>query len=138
MGGGNQNALKKAIRALAKQHRGNSLVEQALKQLDPPRKRGRRKGTTKHLENDAELMLEAYYLYQTGHFFGDQKGANEPVRSTNEALVRTVGREWPEQVRQPIKASLGNGVAPCGDAFFQLGTDRYDGGASQAAERAGG
>ena len=96
MGGGDQDALKKAIRALAKQHRGNSLVERALKQLDPPRKRGRPKGTTKYLESDAGLVLEAYYLYQTGHFFGDQKGANEPVRSTNEALVRTVGREWPK------------------------------------------
>jgi len=29
-------------------------------------------------------------------------------------------------------------VVPRGDAFFQLGTDRHDGGASQAAERAGG
>ncbi len=94
MGGDDQDALKKAIRALRKQHRGNSLVEQALKQLDPPRKRGRRKGTTKHLENDAELMLEAYYLYQTGHFFGDPKGANKPLRSTHEALVRTVERHW--------------------------------------------
>jgi hypothetical protein len=91
---GDQNALKKAIRALRKQHGGNSLVEQALKQLDPPHKRGRRKGTTKYLENDAELMLEAYYLYQTGHFFGDPKGANEPVRSTNEALMRTVEKHW--------------------------------------------
>lgn len=92
--GGNQDALKKTIRALRKQYCGNYPVEQALKQLDPPRKRGRRKGTTKYLENDAELMLEAYYLYQTGHFFGDPKGANEPVRSTNEALMRTVERHW--------------------------------------------
>ena len=95
MGGGNRDARKKAIRALRKQYCGNSPVEQALK-LDPPRKRGRPKGTTKYLESDAELVLEAYYLYHTGHFFGDPKGANEPMRSTNEALVRTVGREWPK------------------------------------------
>ena len=96
MGGGDQDALKKAIRALAKQHRGNSLVEQALKQLDPPRKRGRWKGTAPYLKSDAALMLEAYYLFQTGRFYGDPKGAYKPVRSTNAALVRTVGRQWPK------------------------------------------
>ena len=43
-------------------------------------------------------------------------------------------------VVEAVEASLGNGVAPRGDAFFQLGTDydRHYGGASQAAERAGG
>jgi hypothetical protein len=100
MGGGNRDALKKAIRALREQHRGNSLVEQALKQLDPPRKRGRWKGTAPYLKSgdadDAALMLEAYYLYRTGHFYGDPKGAYEPVRSTHEALVRTVERHWPK------------------------------------------
>ena len=39
---------------------------------------------------------------------------------------------------EAVEASLGNGVAPRDDAFFQLGTDRHYGGASQAAERAGG
>jgi hypothetical protein len=94
MGGGNQDALKKAIRALRKQHRGNSLVEQALKQLDPPRKRGRWKGTAPYPKSDAALMLEAYYLYRTGHFYGDPECAYKPVRSTHEALVRTVERHW--------------------------------------------
>ena len=41
-------------------------------------------------------------------------------------------------VVEAVEASLGNGVAARGDAFFQLGTDRHRGGASQAAERAGG
>ena len=78
MGGGNQNALKKAIRALRKQHRGNSLVEQALKQLDPPRKRGRWKGTAPYLKSDAVLMLEAYYLYWTGRFTAIQRAPMNP------------------------------------------------------------
>ena len=96
MGDGNQDALKKAIRALLKQEGGYYPVEQALKQLAPPRKRGRRKGTTKYLEIDAEVMLEAYYLYRTGRFYGDQTGANKPLRSTHEALMRTVERHWPK------------------------------------------
>ena len=42
-------------------------------------------------------------------------------------------------VVEAVEASHGNGVVPRGaDAFFQLGTDRHYGGASQAAERAGG
>jgi len=93
--GGDRDALKKAMRALANQHRGKDPVEQALKQLDPPRKRGRRKGTTKYLEIDAEVMLEAYYLYRTGHFYGDPTGAYERMR-THKALVRTVERHWPK------------------------------------------
>jgi hypothetical protein len=91
MGGGNRDALKKAIRALRRQYCGNSPVEQALKQLDPRRKRGRPKGTTQYLEINAALLLEAYDLYR----YGDPKGAYKPVR-THKALVRTVERHWPE------------------------------------------
>ena len=41
-------------------------------------------------------------------------------------------------VVEAVEASLGSGVVPRGDAFFQPGTDRHYGGTSQAAERAGG
>ena len=94
--GGDRDALKKAIRALLKQHCGKHPVEQALRQLDRSRKRGRQEGTTKYLESDAEVMLDAYFLYRTGRFYGDPRGAYKPVRSTHEALVRTVERHWPK------------------------------------------
>ena len=112
MGNDDQDALIEVLRPLVERH-GRERIEQALRQIAP-----RKRGPKGPQYSDAELMQEAYHLYETGRFYGDPdstyKGKRtthralrrKGKRTTNGALRRTVEKFCPEHRREAVLRRL--------------------------------
>ncbi|MGA7327853.1 MAG: hypothetical protein WBX25_26060 [Rhodomicrobium sp.] len=90
-----QDALMEALRPFVERH-GPDWVKQAVERALPS-KRGRKPGSSPYLDTDSELILEAFYLYQTGRFYGDLDSICKPVKTGYEALLLTAKRFWSER-----------------------------------------
>jgi hypothetical protein len=98
MGEDDQEALLKALRPLVERY-GKAQIKLALAQIKPAKEaRGRPKGATqgpKYLDPDRELIEEAYHLFRYGRFSGDPDSVLDSVRTTHDAIQRTVEKFWP-------------------------------------------
>ncbi len=88
MGGGDQE-LVEALHPLLERY-GRERIEQAIKQIAP-----RKRGPKGPKYSDSELMQEAHYLYEMGHFCGDPDSIYKGKRTTHGALRRTVEKFCP-------------------------------------------
>lgn len=95
-----QDALMEVLRPFVERY-GRERIEQALKQIAP-----RKRGPKGPQYSDAELMQEAYHLYETGRFYGDPDSTYKGKRTTHGALRRTVEKFCPEHRREAVLRRL--------------------------------